>query len=387
MPRRATLDDWLDEPYGPRAFQRVRELGPSARVANDTGEVAELPVDLRDLEGVELRGADGATTTVGRQFEESYGEALVVLKDGVVVHERYANGMLPRTPHLCMSVTKSFTGAMLGIQIGKGLVAIDDLVTDHAPELAGTSIDGATLRHVIDMTAGTAFVEDYDLYADPDADNPLLEYERQASYRRLGGRKPIGMYEHFRTYPTAYEHGAWFDYRSVLTNIAAKVVENVAGRRFVDALSDELWAPLGMEHEADMLLDVIGDAVVDGGLSCSARDLARFGLAYQRDGAGVIPADWVRDTHHGDDDALRCFRESPVVTAEERREWCMYRNAFWVLERDAVYTGAGIFGQHIWIDIPRGVVCARFSTYPTAMGGDVYYETLRSFTAIADALA
>ena len=382
-----TTDDWLEEPYPRRSFQRVREFAPTARVANDTGVVADLPVDLRDVGSAELRAADGSTTTVERQFETSCGEGLVVLKDGVVVCERYANGMTPRTPHLLMSVTKSFTGAMLGIQVGNGLLGMDQLVTDVAPEFAGTSLDGATVRHVIDMTAGTEFVEDYDLYDDPDAVNPLIEYERQTSYRRLGGREPIGMYGHFRTYPTAYPHGAWFDYRSVLTNIAARLVELVSGERFVDALSRQLWEPLGMEHEADMMLDVVGNAVVDGGLSCSTRDLARFGLAYQRDGAGVIPAAWVRDTHHGDDDAMRCFRESPTVTAEERLEWCMYRNAFWVLERDRVYTGSGIFGQHCWIDIPRGVVVARFSSYPTAMGGDVYYETLRSFAAIADALA
>ena len=382
-----TTDNWMEEPYPRRSFQRVREFAPSARVANDTGVVRELPVDLRDIGGTELRAADGSATTVERQFAASHGEGLVVLKDGAIAFERYANGMQPRTPHLCMSVTKSFTGAMLGIQVGKGLVAMDALVTDIAPEFAGTSLDGATVRHVIDMTAGTDFVEDYGLYDDPDADVPLIEYERQASYRRLGAREPVGMYGHFRTYPTAYEHGAWFDYRSVLTNIAARIVEIVSGERFVDALSHQLWEPLGMEHEADMMLDVVGDAVVDGGLSCSTRDLARFGLAYQREGGGVIPADWVRDTHHGDDDAMRCFRESPTVTAEERLDWCMYRNAFWVLERDRVFTGSGIFGQHCWIDLDARVVVARFSSYPTAMGGDVYYETLRSFEAIAAALA
>lgn len=384
---RATQDDWLETPYDRRTFQRVREFAPSARVANDTGVVTALPTDLRDLGGVQTRTAAGGTTTVDAQFEATQGEALVVLKDGAIVYERYRNGMEPRTPHLCMSVTKSFVGAMLGIQVGAGLVAIDDLVTDHAPEFAGTSLDGATLRHVIDMTAGTEFVEDYGLYDDPEADNPLIEYERQASYRRLGGRDPIGMYGHFRTYPKAYEHGAWFDYRSVLTNIAARVVENVTGQRYVDALSQQLWAPLGMEFEADMLLDVVGDAVVDGGLSCAARDLARFGLAYLHDGQGVIPADWVRDTVHGDDDAMRCFRESPTVTAEERKDWCMYRNAFWVLERDRVYAMAGIFGQHCWIDVPNRVVVTRFSTYPTALPEQTYYETLDAFRAISAALA
>ena len=237
------------------------------------------------------------------------------------------------------------------------------------------------------MTAGTEFVEDYALYDDPEADNPLMEYERQASYRRLGGRKPLGMYGHFPTYPKSREHGTNFDYRSVLTNIAARLVEIVAERRFVDALSEQLWVPLGMEHEADLMLDVVGDAVVDGGLSCSTRDLARFALAYQRGGQGVIPAEWVHDTHHGDDEAIRNYLESPTMTSAERGDWCMYRNAFWVIERDARYTGSGIYGQHCYIDVPAGVTIARFSTYPIAYPQELWDETMRSLTTISAALA
>ncbi|MCX6392972.1 MAG: serine hydrolase [Actinobacteria bacterium] len=385
--RSTTTDNWLDDPYPSRAFQRVREFAPSARVANDSGVVSELPVDLRELGGVELEAVDGSTTTVDQQFASSNGEGLVVLKDGVIVYERYANGMEPRTPHLCMSVTKSFVGAMLGIQVGKGLVRMDQPVTELAPEFIGTSLDGANVRHVIDMTAGTEFVEDYDLYEDPSASNPLIDYERQASYRRLGAAEPLGMYGHFRTYPKTREHGTNFDYRSVLTNIAARIVENVTGQRFVDALSEQLWVPLGMEHEADMLLDVVGDAVVDGGLSCSTRDLARFALAYQRDGQGVIPADWVADTRDGDDEAVRNFAESPTMTNADRGDWSMYRNAFWVIERGTRYTGSGIYGQHCFVDHPSKVVVARFSTYPLPYPVDQWNETMRAITALSDALA
>jgi hypothetical protein len=385
--RSTTTDNWLDDPFPTRAFQRVREFAPSARIANDSGVISELPTDLRELGGVEFAAADGSVITVDEQFERSNGESLVVLKDGVIVYERYRNGMTPRTPHLCMSVTKSFVGAMLGIQVGKGLVAMDQLVTELAPEFAGSSLDGANVRHLIDMTAGTEFVEDYALYANPNDSNPLIDYERQASYRRLGAAEPLGMYGHFHTYPMTREHGTNFDYRSVLTNIVARIVENVTGRRFVDALTEQLWVPLGMEHEADMMLDVVGDAVVDGGLSCSTRDLARFGLAYQRDGQGVIPAAWVADTRDGDDEAVRNYAESPTMTNAERAGWSMYRNAFWVIERGTSYTGSGIYGQHCFVDHATNVVVARFSTYPIAYPMEQWNETMRGIRALSGALA
>ena len=43
----------------------------------------------------------------------------------------------------------------------RGQLGLDDLVTDHVPELADTAWAGATVRHVLDMRSGVAFVEDY----------------------------------------------------------------------------------------------------------------------------------------------------------------------------------------------------------------------------------
>ncbi len=385
-----TLDNWLTDPFDRRSFQRVRELVPTALITRYEGEPTLLPQQPRDVGAIEFAGVDGATTTVARQLETSYAEGLCVIKDGAIVYEQYLNGMTERTPHLLMSVTKSFCGALLGVQVGKGLLTRETLVTDIAPELAGTSLDGATVAHVIDMTAGTEFNEDYDLYADPDADNPLLEYERHAGYRRLGSREPIGILGHFRTYPLAYPHGGWFEYRSVLTNIAARLIEVVTDQPYPEALSRELWGPLGQEHDADIMLDPLGFPTVDGGMSCSLRDLARLGLAYLQDGSlggrQVIPTAWVEDTRHGDEACIKAFADSPQID-HETRDWSMYRNAFWVLERDQVFSGLGIHGQYCYVHRPANVVIARFSTYPLAIPVELSAETMRSLAAIAEALA
>ena len=63
------------------------------------------------------------------------------------------------------------------------------------------------------MTAGTDFVEDYDLYLNPDSDSVLIEYERQAGYRPLGNSPAIGVLKHFATYANVRPHGTLFDYR------------------------------------------------------------------------------------------------------------------------------------------------------------------------------
>ena len=391
LSRDTTLDNWLLDPFDRRSFQRVREFVPTALITRLDGEPTILQEDPIDIGRVEFEGRDGGTTTVAKQLASSYAEGLCVIKDGRIVHEQYLNGMTPRTPHLLMSVSKSFCGALLGVQVGKGLLSRDLLVTDVAPEFAGTSLDGAQVSHVIDMTAGTEFVEDYDEYEDPEAATALLEYERHAGYRRLGAREPVGVLGHFRTYPLAQPHGSWFDYRSPLTNIAARLVEIVTDMPYPEALSRELWGPLGQEFDADIMLDPLGFPVVEGGMSCALRDLARFGLAYLQDGRSgnrqVVPQAWVLDTRQGDDAGVQAFTDSPTVDKKTHENWSMYRNAFWVLERDRVYSGLGIHGQYCYVHMPANVVIARFSTYPLAMPEDLSQETLRSLQAIAESLA
>ena len=360
---------------------------PTALIAAGDGEPSPLPSDPVDLDGVSFTGRNGGSITWAEQMATSCCDAVVVVHDGRIVDERYLNGMHRRSMHLLMSVSKSFCGAALGIAIGRGHLSVDDLVTDVAPEFAGTSLDGATVRHVIDMTAGTDFVEDYDVYADADTEVPLIDYEVHAGYRPLGDRTPIGTLGHFRTYGTAFAHGARFQYRSPLTNIAARLVEVVNDLPYAEVVSRDLWGPLGMEHDADVMLDPLRHPVVEGGMSCTARDLARFGQCYLDDGMvgghQVIPRDWVADTRFGDDASLAAF-EAQDGGGDG---WAMYRNAFWVMERDVQFSGIGIFGQYCWVHRPSRTVIARFSTYPQAFPEDLSAETMRGFVAVAEHLA
>ena len=379
--------NWMTPPFNRQAFQHMREFVPTAHVERSADPVA-LPRRPLPLDDVAVRSRRGGTITWAEHLATTWCDAVCVVHDGHVVDERYFEGMHERRLHLLMSVSKSVCGAALGVAIGRGEIDADQLVTDVAPEFAGTSLDGATVRHVIDMTAGTDFVEDYDDYDEADPEVPLIEYEHHASYRPLGARTPIGTLGHFRTYGAAFPHGDRFQYRSPLTNVAARLLEVVNDLPYADIVTRDLWGPLGTEHDANLMLDPLRHPVVEGGMSCTLRDLARLGLAYLDDGVvggrRVIPAEWVADTRHGDDQALAAFEAQPGGNVDG---WSMYRNAFWVLERDQVFSGLGIFGQYCWIHRPSRTVIARFSTTPTALPEDVSAETLGAFTTIAEHLA
>ena len=384
--RTITLDNWMEAPFNRVAFQRVRELVPTALIRNRSGRTFELPRRPVELDSVTVERFDGTRCSFAEHLEKSFCDAICVVHDGAIVFERYSNGMSEATPHLIMSVSKSVCAAALGVSIGGGLVAASDLVCDVAPEFAGTSLEGATVQHVIDMATGTGFVEDYALYDDPAGDSPLIEYERQAGYRPLGARRAIGTLGHFRTYSKAFEHGERFDYRSPLTNVAARILEVANGERFADVVSRDVWGPLGQEHDADIMLDPLGHPVAEGGISCTVRDLARFGLAYLDDGAvgdfRVLPSEWVADTRHGTDDSLQRFAAGEYADTG----WALYRNAFWVFERDEVLAGLGIFGQYCYVHRPTRTVIARMSTYPSALPEELSNETIAALSAVCEAL-
>ena len=95
-----TLANWQDPPFNAWAFQHIRELIPTARIA-PASDPAPLPRAEQDLSGLAFRSED-RDWTVGDVLAASHTDGFLVLHRGQVVAEHYANGMTPGTPHLLM---------------------------------------------------------------------------------------------------------------------------------------------------------------------------------------------------------------------------------------------------------------------------------------------
>ena len=382
-----TLENWLWDAHGTRSLQRVREVRDTAVVGCGPGPARELPSSPIDLDGIEFEDRTGETTTLARHLETSYTEGLIVLRDGAVVYERYRNGMAPDTLHLLASVTKSVTASLLGIAVERGQLALADRVGDVAPELAGTCIGDATIRQIADMTAGLGFDEAYDELADPSADSPVLRFFRQiGTMPLLPGEEPVGTLGLLPEYPLAYPHGERFEYRTPLTCALGRIVEVAAGRPYVDLLA-ELWAGIGAEADAAIVLDVAGVPFAGGGLLTTLRDLARYGQVHLEDGAGVIPAAWVADTRDGSEETRRAFDLDPTLTEADLEQWEEYRNQFWVVRSGHIYEALGLWGQVCRVNVDARTVIARFSAQPGPEREAIGYETYRAHAAIEAALA
>ena len=384
-----TLANWQDPPFNRWAFQHVRELIPSARIAWKSGAPRPLPRQERQLARLAFSWK-GQQLTVGEFLDQTWTDGFLVLHRGAVVTEQYFNGMRPETPHLLMSVSKSVTSTVAGILADRGALDPAAQVTTIVPELAGTSFAGATVQHLLDMRAGTRFNEDY---ADLDAD--VRRYERVYLWRPAEGDHGADLaatdaISYFGTLQNDGPHGGPFRYRSILTDVLAFVIERAAGERLHELISRELWQPMGAEFDAEITVDRLGNPMADGGVSATLRDLARFGLLFMRRGRSgrrqIVPSWWVDDTIRGAPDGPRAFAEG-----DERAgypEGGHYRNCWWVRDPGLpFYHGSGINGQSIFVHVPSQTVVAKLSTWPVAWDEEFYGQTVACVEAIAEALA
>ncbi len=384
--RSVTLENWQDPPFNRWAFQHVRDLIPTARIDRGDGPMWRLPRQERDdLDGLRV-SVSGRRVGLPRFLDSTYTDGFLVLHRGRIITERYRNGMSPSTTHLLMSVSKSITSVVCGALVDQRLLSPDDLLVTHVPELAGTSWDGCTVRHLLDMRAGTRFNEDYDdLRAD------VRVYEQIYLWRpRVTRRLPTDVTAYMTTLRNKARHGGPFDYRSVLTDMLAWVMERAAGVRLPALISRELWSPMGAEFDADVTVDAHGNAMADGGICVTLRDLARFGQLLANGGRrgrrSVIPRSWIRDTLTPDPDSVEAFADT--ADRFERRRGAYYRNQFWVVDPDvSIYMGSGINGQTVFVHGAADVVIAKFSTWPVAWEDQIARDTRSAMISLAEQVA
>jgi CubicO group peptidase (beta-lactamase class C family) len=383
---RVTLANWQDPPYNRWSFSHMRELVPTQRISRGTKPVSPLPADPQPLGGVKVPRIGGGESDVDAVLHDTYTDAVVVVHGNRVVLERYAGETGADTPHLLMSISKSVVGCVAGNLVDRGLLAPEQLVTDHVPELAQSGYIGATVRHLLDMRSGVAFSEEY---TDPYAEVRVME-------ESMGWRPPSvdhvpgSIYAYLPSLLRGRQHGGTFSYRSCETDVLGWVCERAAGARMADLIADLLWAPIGAERDAEITCDAVGTAVHDGGMCATARDLARFGAMLLADGeaagSGVVPADWLRASWSVDPDVRAAFAKSvsgPFLPGG----W--YRNQFWFLPREHgdVLLCLGIYGQMLYVSPATGTVAAKLSSWPDAQAPALLEETLRVFDAVGATLA
>ena len=355
-----TLANWRQAPFNKWSFTHVRELIPSAAIANDPDDVAELSSVPVDLGGLEF-AFDGSRYDLERFLAATDTDGLLVLREGRILHEHYGPGRDAATPHFLASVTKSVLGLVAGILAGRGALAVGAPVTDWIPEVAETAWAGATLRDLLDMRVGIRFDEDYLATS-----GPIVEYRKAQGWDPLGpGEAPSDLRTWFRslTDPDG-PHGGAFHYVSPNTDLLGWVIERATGRRYADLVSELLWRPMGATSDAYITVDRLGAPRAAGGMCATLRDLALVGQLVanrgRRDGREVVPADWIGDILEGGDPAAWDAGDfAPYYPGMEAH----YRSKWYVRHGGAPMAfGVGVYGQNVFADPENGIVIAKLSS-------------------------
>ncbi len=211
-------------------------------------------------------------------------DALLVIRDGEIIYERYAGPTKAETPHLTWSVSKSLMATTLGTAYGSGRFKLDDPVAEFYPPFAGHP--EVKLGHLLNWASGLAWQEGYE-YA------PLKSTVVAMLYTR--GRADMAAYA--ASIEQEVAAGTRFRYSSGDSNLLSAALRGMLGEpAYKNYPWTALFEPLGISS-AVWETDASGTFVASSYAYLTARDLARVGLLMQRDGRWgerqLLPKAWI----------------------------------------------------------------------------------------------
>ena len=304
-----------------------------------------LPRSTPEEQGVDPRGIAALVAALAGGPPTQELRSLVVVRHGHVVAEGARAPYATDRPTALYSLSKTFTATAVGFAVDEGLLRLDDLVVDLAPDDVPTSglsdderarLGRLTVRDLLTMRSGH----------DTDPSEEVFPAHRWVA--------------RFLELPLAHEPGTHFVYNTAATAVLAALVERAAGVGLLDYVRPRLLDPLGF-GPSTWELSPEGHVTGGFGLSARTRDVAAFGELLLRDGVWqgerLLPQGWV---------ALASQAHVPPGTApgDERSDWAQgYGFQMWRSRHG--YRGDGAFGQYCLVLPEQDMVVAMSS----AVGG------------------
>lgn len=295
--------------------------------------------------------------------------AIVVLHKGKIRLERYGLNQNKNKRWTSFSVAKSLTSSLLGAAIKDGYIkSLDDKVSDYLPSFANSAYAEVSIEHLITMTSGVAWIEDY---SDPNSDVALFnEAEPEGDEHAL--------VSYLKRLPRAHAPGTVFNYSTGETNLVGVLVAAATGKPLAEYLSEKIWKPFGMQQDATWVTSKTGEEISGCCIQATARDFTRVGLFMLEggkiDGEFILPNDWTAN-------ATRQQIELPDDAVRD------YGYLWWIL-KDGSFMANGIFGQGIFVDASRELIITTNSSWRDASGVETNQKAERYafFKAIQNAI-
>jgi CubicO group peptidase (beta-lactamase class C family) len=285
-------------------------------------------------------------------FQDSATQGVVLIKNGLLVGERYADGFSTDSYGTSWSMAKSFYAALIGISIDRGeIISLDDPVALYLEYFNDERRD-ITLRDLLNMTSGLDFPdhEHEDMFFSADH----LDYARNVGVEK--------------------EAGLIFEYNNVNSMLLADILLQATGVAADTLLRERIFDKIGLD-DVTLWQDGAGNPLTYCCVDTTARQYARFGLLFARDGnwngEQIIPKQFVDETFSKVWDSL-----NSDTIAQDRG----YSLHWWISRHDdqaVIFNASGKFGQYIFIDRANDIVFTRITKYHSTGGSKQDWGALK----------
>lgn len=236
----------------------------------------------------------GATRTVDDYMVRNKVSGLLIMKNGKIALERYANGTNQYTLWQSFSIAKSVVSTLVGIAIKNNQIgSLDDTIETYVPEVVGSAYQGVTLRNLLRMTSGVDWKESE--YEDPTSDaNYSIAY-------CLGNRIPNCTLNRLLTKQRVAPQGTVWHYNTGEAFLVGLALQRATGKTLAGYLESKLWKPAKMERDGVWVRESNNGVSYGGvGFNATLRDYGRFAQFIMNNGVlpggtPLLPTDWVKD--------------------------------------------------------------------------------------------
>lgn len=298
--------------------------------------------------------------TLDDYMQHQRATAVLVIKDGRIVAERYNYGRTPDMRMLSNSMGKTIValGIMKALEEGK-IRSLDELAQDYVPGLAGTLYGGTRIVNLLRMASGARFVEDYSGHDDQARFNALVRQQGTLEAARSIVER-------------AYPEGERFNYAGAQTVVLGLVLQAATGRRLCDWIDEKIWKPIGAAAAATWLLNP-SDSLerFAGGFNATVYDYARLGMMLAND--GMVRGQALLSREHILDmtDVARqppAFRPGTMLDSHGSR-YFGYGMQTWLMPGSTRrFALLGIYGQAIFVDPEQKLVMVHTGVGKDAAG-------------------
>ena len=348
---KGTRQNWWQVHASVDSFSRLDEIfkvSVSAKAAPVLAWKRSASELTLSYQGAPVLG--GGTKTLNDYFERNPATAVLIAQGDTVLLERYQYSRQPEQRFTSFSMAKTVIALLMGVALHEGRIrSLDDLAQVYAPGLQGTEYGKTPLRHLLTMSSGVQFREEYDGQDD----------SAKLSRATIGGQSEGGATVAKLFNRRIAAPGQRWSYASAETFVLAVVLREAIGQDIATYFSEKIWKPLGAEQDATWLVDASGQEVGYMGFNATLRDYARLGMMMARSGVAqgrqLVPATWVRE-----------MTMAHVLPSRTGR-WFGYGYQTWIFpELDGTYAFQGVRGQAIYVDPSRQLVLVHMAVRPLA---------------------